>query len=86
VGKTNFTSFGPPRKILEKALVAPLEKILPTPMVRPTSCGQIIDASWRWLAWPTRVVMKLLRSDLFTLCLWIWERWERRKAIMGKSI
>jgi len=45
VGKTNFTSFGPPRKIMEKALVAPLEKILPTPMVRPTSCGQIIDAS-----------------------------------------
>jgi len=34
VGKTNFTTFGPPpRKILEKSHSATLEKILPTPML-----------------------------------------------------
>ena len=30
--KTNFTTFGPPWKNLEKSVVPPLEKILPNPM------------------------------------------------------
>jgi len=33
VGKINFITFGPLRKVLENPLMRPLEKILPTPML-----------------------------------------------------
>jgi len=51
VEKTNFTTFGPPCKILEKSLGGPLEKIVPTPMLMVSMelrFGEIF--SWEVLA------------------------------------
>jgi len=39
--KANFTILAPPGKILEKPLVPPLEKILPTPMCDATSTNYL---------------------------------------------